>query len=101
MSDALNSLSGVSMAILQHGADYLLCIKDNCGNTKLRGHLEAIFNREYAKKEKSVVISRYLCEKSHGRIDETQLETLLANLIDERIANPHQGINTIVKYIKL
>lgn len=27
MSDALNSLEAVSAAILRHGADYLLCIK--------------------------------------------------------------------------
>lgn len=100
MSDALNSLSEVSTAILRHGADYLLCLKDNGGNKELRGHLEAIFNREYAKQEKSAAISRYLCEKGHGRIDETLLETLPANLIDERIENPHQGINTIVKYTK-
>ena len=100
MSDALNSLSEVSAAILRHGADYLLCIKDNGGNKELRGHLEAIFNREYAKKEKSEAITRYLCEKGHGRIDETRLETLPARLIDERIENPHQGINTIVKYTK-
>ena len=71
----------------------MLCIKDNGGNKELRGHLEAIFNREYAKKEKSEAITRYLCEKGHGRIDETRLETLPASLIDERIENPHQGIN--------
>ena len=100
MSDALNSLSEISTAILRHGADYLLCIKDYGGNKELRGHIEAIFNREYAKKEKSAAISRYLCEKGHGRIDETLLETLPASLIDERIENPHQGINTIVKYTK-
>ncbi|WP_303963018.1 ISAs1 family transposase [Succinatimonas hippei] len=100
MSDALNSLSEVSAAILRHGADYLFCIKDYGGNKELRGHIEAIFNREYAKKEKSAAISRYLCEKGHGRIDETLLETLPASLIDERIENPHQGINTIVKYTK-
>ncbi|WP_286036406.1 hypothetical protein [Succinatimonas hippei] len=41
-----------------------------------------------------------LCEKGHGRIDETLLETLPAMLIDERIENPRQGINTIVKYTK-
>ena len=100
VSDALNSLSEVSTAILQHGADYLLSIKDNGGNKELRGHIEAIFNREYAKKENSAAISRYLCEKGLGHIDETLLETLPAGLIDERIENPHQGINTIVKYIK-
>ena len=100
MSDALNSLREVSAAILRHGADYLLSIKDNGGNKELRGHIEAIFNREYAKKEKSAVLSRYLCEKGHGRIDETKLETLPASFIDERIENPHQGINTIVKYTK-
>ena len=100
MSDALNGLSEVSTAILRHGADYLLSIKDNGGNKELRGHIEAIFNRESAKKEKSEAISRYLCEKGHGRIDETKLETLPASFIDARIENPHQGINTIVKYTK-
>lgn len=69
-------------------------------NKILRGHLEAIFNCEYAKKEKLAVLSRYLCEKGHEHIDETHLKTLPTSLIDEQIENPNQGINTIVKYTK-
>ena len=79
MSDALNSLSEVSTAILRHGADYLLCIKDNGGNKELRGHLEAIFNREYAKQEKSAAISRYLCEKINTIVKYTKTRTYLIN----------------------
>lgn len=48
MADALNSRPEVSVAILDHGADYLLCIKNN-GGKELRSHLEGLFNREYAR----------------------------------------------------
>ena len=53
-------------------------------------------------KERPICGSKpYPCEKRHGRIDKTLLETLPANFIcDERIYNPHHGINTIVKYTK-
>lgn len=100
VADALNTSGRVSKAILKSGGDFLFNIKSNAGNKELKEHIKAIFNREYAKHEKSVMITRHYHQKEHGRIDMWTVNTLPATLLDSRIKNDHNGVQTIVEYTK-
>lgn len=96
MSDALNAASCVTSKIRECGADYLMPIKSYRGNKELLNHVEAIFNREHKNTIKHISTS-----KNHGRIEESIFEVLNAQkYLDKRIKNPHQDLNTIIKYTK-
>ena len=99
-ADALNTSAKVSNAILKSGGDFLFNIKNNAGNKELLNHITAIFNREYAKGDKSDIVSRQHVEKGHGRIDQTTINILAASKLDKRIKNEHKGVATLVHYIK-
>ena len=99
-ADALNTRGDISTELNKRGIDYLFNIKDNAGNKELRGHIEAIFSREYAKGDKSEMKTRSYIQKEHGRIDQYTVNTLPATLLDNRIKNPHQEVKTLVEYIK-
>ena len=96
MSDALNTSADVTNLIIEKGAFYLMPVKAYRGNKELKSHIEAIFNREH---KSTLRLER--AYKDHGRIEESLIEILPANMyIDERIKNIHSNLNTIVKYSK-
>lgn len=99
-ADALNTKGDISYELYKRDIDYLFNIKENAGNKELKGHIEAIFWREHAKGDKSAVKTRTYCQKAHGRIDQWTVNILPATLLDKRIKNPHQGVKTLVEYIK-
>lgn len=99
MSDALNSSADVSTAIIEHGADFLLPIKQNAGNKELVNHVEAIYNREQAKPNKDWLTKNYV-EKGHGRVESWTIELLPSSKLDPRINNQHQHVASIVRYTK-
>lgn len=95
MSDALNAQGEVTKTILKAGGDYLFPIKKN-SNKELRSHLEGIFNRNQNR-----VLQSTSSQKDHGRFEESIYEVLPAQeYLDPRIENNHEGLNTIVRYVK-
>lgn len=96
MCDALNSAQEVTSLIVSKGGFYLAPLKDCQGNKELKGHVEAIFNRNHARAETSEFTF-----KDHGRIENYYIEVLeAAPYLDKRIKNPHQNICSLVKFTK-
>lgn len=99
MSDALNSTSEVSNAIIDAGSEFLFCVKTNGGNKRLREFIEGCFTLN---PEKTLGISPLTAEeteKGHGRIDVSRFEILPGDIIPEDERSGHTGIRSIVRYV--